>query len=268
MRRLFSTSPGKASVFGLPRSLAYPPKHIKSVKKFIDGFEELKGLDSDLLVQALTWHSALHNSINESSSSLRHLDQFKWTCIKFALIGDSLLRFWVLDYMSQHFPLFSTEKMHAKTQEYVSNLTLAHVCVEMKLNGLIVMNPSFERSNVSPYVQASAVEALIAASYFGLGADQSQRFGNAHIIPRLIDFNRGTQRKDHFPADAFADLIRSKCNDNPVFKVIDCEDPSLVRVRMSARGLKPVYGTCKDMKSAKELIVQRILKDPGMLKED
>lgn len=157
----------------------------KSDTKSIKRVEKILGYtfhDQDLLIQAFTRSSYRHS----------HPDQPDNEVLEFR--GDSLIRFYVTEYLLKHHTMTLSKgyvssmdegKLSKKRDQYVENAYLAKRCKALQLHTLMrVENSSESEAKKTP---ADLFEALIGAMYTDtVNADQDTSF-MCETVLRLLD---------------------------------------------------------------------------------
>ena len=180
----------------------------KSDAKSIKRVEKVLGYtfhDKDLLIQAFTRSSYRHS----------HPDQPDNEVLEFR--GDSLIRFYVTEYLLKHHTKTLSKgyvssmdegKLSKKRDQYVENAYLAKRCKALQLHTLMrVENPSESEAKKTP---ADLFEALIGAVYTDtVNANQSTGFMYEMVL-RLLDLSAETAVKQPPPSNKPAAKASSK----------------------------------------------------------
>ena len=138
-------------------------------------------LNSDYYRQALT-----HRSVSALNNE------------RLEYLGDSLLGFFIAEWLFNHFPSCPEGDLTRLRAHLVRKETLAEIAREQNLGELIILGAGELKSGGShrDSILADALEALIGALYLSEGIDETKKFVLGIYTARLRDIPEVDQLKD------------------------------------------------------------------------
>ena len=171
-----------------------------------------------LLEEALT-HRSFLNETKEKVPSNERLE----------FLGDSILSFIVSDYLFSKYPQFNEGKLTNLRSLLVNTKMLADIASECDLGSKLRLSKGEEegggRKNQS--LLADTFESIIGALFLDQGIEAVRIFINDSVIPRADEFIQKNMFKD--PKSRLQELIQSKKQSSPQYKVIKEEGPAHLR---------------------------------------
>ncbi len=136
-------------------------------------------------------------------------------------LGDSLLGFFIADWLFNHFPAYPEGDLTRIRAHLVRKDTLAEIAREFQLGNYLVLGPGELKSGGvrRSSILADALEALIGAVYLSQGFESTCKFIEKLYLHRFENIPTVDQLKD--PKTRLQELLQSNGQELPVYNIVD-----------------------------------------------
>lgn len=175
----------------------------------------LKFKDKSLLKTAFIHRSYLNEHPNES---LPHNERLEF-------LGDSVLGFIISDFLFKKYPGSPEGDLTNFRSSIVNARILARVAKEFELGKFLFLSKGEEATGGRDrqYILANTYEALLGAIYLDQGIEESSKFVETTLIPKLSEIIEKKLYKDY--KSLFQELAQAKFNTTPIYKLLSEEGP-------------------------------------------
>ena len=185
-------------------------------QKKLDTFQTLinyKFKDSLLLIESLTHRSYLNE--NKTKKSYERLE----------FLGDSVLEFWISDFLFRTFPDFPEGKLTNLRALSVCTQNLSLVAKKINLGQYLFLSLGEDRGGgrLNDSILEDVFEALVGAIYLDSNLATTFEFLNLHLLPEVKKLSQKKVYKD--PKSIFQEIAQAKFNITPHYQVLSESGP-------------------------------------------
>jgi len=185
-------------------------------QKNLDSFQQIinyKFKDISLLVESLTHKSYLNE--NKLKKSYERLE----------FLGDSILEFWISDFLFRHFPDFPEGKLTNLRALSVCTQNLSLIAKKIHLGQYFLLSLGEDRGGgrQNDSLLEDVFEALVGAIYLDSDLTQAFKFLNLYLLPQVKKLSQKKVYKD--PKSIFQEIAQAKFNITPHYQVLSESGP-------------------------------------------
>ncbi len=205
-------------------------------------------------------HAFIHRSyLNETKESLRSNERLEF-------LGDSILSFVISDYLYLTYPDFEEGVLTNLRSLLVNTKTLANAAKELELGKYLKLSKGEEESKgrENDTLLANSFEALIGALFLDQGIVSVRAFLKKTLFPLATKYVEKRQFKD--PKSILQELVQSKKQHSPIYKVISEEGPphaKIFTIGVFVDDLETGKGVGKSKQVAEEVAAKAALEKIG-----
>ena len=207
-----------------------------------------------LLLEALT-HRSFINTLKKFKRPIYSYERLEF-------LGDSLVDFYVTEYLYKKFPDFSEGIMSKIRSKVVSTESLAELLKQKGINNYIIMSFSEEEDKgfEKPIILAAVFESITGALYVDGGHKVSFKWVSTQLFPKVDEIVQKGDFTD--PKTALQELSQRMWKELPVYEVVEEIDKSgatSYTVRVKIHGEQVAQGSGSSKKKAEHQAALRAL---------
>lgn len=166
-----------------------------------------------LLTEALTHKSYLNE--NKSAKSYERLE----------FLGDSILEYWISDFLFRNFPDFPEGKLTNLRALSVCTQNLSLIAKKINLGQYLFLSLGEDRGGgrFNDSILEDVFEALVGAIYLDSDLATTFEFLNLHLLPEVKKLSQKKVYKD--PKSIFQEIAQAKFNITPHYQVLSESGP-------------------------------------------
>ncbi len=166
-----------------------------------------------LLTESLTHKSYLNE--NNTKKSYERLE----------FLGDSILEFWISDFLFRTFPDFPEGKLTNLRALSVCTQNLSIIAKKINLGQYLFLSLGEDRGGgrLNDSILEDVFEALVGAIYLDSDLATTFEFLNLHLLPEVKKLSQKKVYKD--PKSIFQEIAQAKFNITPHYQVISESGP-------------------------------------------